>query len=137
MTLMTCDYEVPYLPHNHISDSIMSSTGYCFAKVYADWVSQNQRQVAMLRLGDSLSKLCECRFLTGSKWALHPMLYELLAAEESSDDIFDVTLPLRKKETIAKYMGEAVADSYEDRFGLHHDPHQIIARIKAMLWNTY
>lgn len=120
----------------------MSSTGYSFAKVYADWVSQNQRQVAMLRLGDSLSKLCEQKFRIPisakslQKWSIlsFPMLIDLESAEASSEDIFDATLPLRKKDIIRKYMGDKEADLFEDRYSLHYDAHEMMARVHTFVY---
>lgn len=120
----------------------MNSAGYDFAKAYSDWVSQNQQRVAKMRLGDSLSALCERKFRipfsveTLQNWNMisAPMLCELLNEEESSEDIFDTTLPLRKKEILTKYMGSAAADKYEDQFSLHHDAYQMIQRLHTFVW---
>lgn len=117
------------------------NSGYDYAKVYSDWVSLNQRQVATLRVSESLSVLCERKFTipvsreTLDKWSTLsvPMLSDLLSAEDSADDIFDNSLPLRKKEIVLKYFGAAVANEYEDHFSLHHDGYQMIQRMETLL----
>lgn len=117
------------------------NTGYDYAMAYANWVSRNQRQVAQARLGDSLSKLCARKFqipiseesLENWSRVTSMMLYELLMTEESSEDIFDVTLPLRKKDIICKYMGDKTADAFEDQFSLHYDAYQILARMQTLV----
>lgn len=123
----------------------MSATGYDFASVYSNWVAQNQYKVAQMRLGDSLSGLCQRKFqipisaATLEKWSTLsvPILCDLLATEEESEDLFDAALPMRKKDVLVKYLGASVADEYEDYFSLHHDAYQIMERLKMMAWKKH